>query len=138
MKKIILFLTIAAALFVGAPQSVDAQVSFKQTAYNATGTITNTGIDTMTYTLAKGYPRILVGMTYTRASGTAAGTAILEYKIGTTDNWVADAGDTLTVTNVASRTYYWNKTNPARFWRLRVGGATTVTASVAAKLEPAY
>jgi hypothetical protein len=133
MKFLIATLVFFALIQV--PTKVEAQVNFNQTAYNPTGAITNAGIDTMDYKLTKGYDRILVGMTYTRATGTAAGTAILEYKIGSTDNWKADAGDTLTVTNVASQTLYWNKTVTARYWRIRVGGATTVTATVAAKLQ---
>lgn len=110
-------------------------VSFSQTASNPTGAITNAGIDTMTYTLTKGYDRNLFSMTYTRASGTSAGTVILEYRVSSTDNWTSDLGDTLTVTNAASKTYLWNKTNTARQWRMRVGGSTTVTATVVGKLQ---
>lgn len=131
MKKII-FLLLFSVTAVAISQG---QVAFNQTVSNPTGAISNTGIDTMTYTLSKGYSRLLVGMTYTRSANTAAGTVILEYRTSTSDNYVADAGDTLTITNAASKTYYWNKTVPARFWRIRVGGATTVTATVAAKLQ---
>lgn len=110
-------------------------VALSQTASNPTGAITNAAIDTMSYQLTKGYDRILFSMTYTRASGTGAGTVILDYKLGTADNWKSDAGDTLTVANAASQTLYWNKTNTARNWRMRVGGATTVTATVVGKLQ---
>lgn len=113
-----------------------SQASFTQTTSNPTGAISNNGIDTMSYTSTKGYSRALFGMTYARSAGTGAGTAILEYKIGTSDNWKSDVGDTLTITNAASTSYYWNKTVPARYWRIRVGGATTVTATVTAKLSP--
>lgn len=112
-----------------------SQVTFQQTVSNPTGAITNTGIDTMTYLLTKGYSRVLFGMTYTRTTGTGAGTVILEYKLSSADNYKSDAGDTLTVANVASQTLYWNKTISARYWRMRVGGATTVTATVTAKLQ---
>lgn len=110
-------------------------VSFAQTTSNPTGAISNSAIDTMTYQLSKGYDRVLFSMTYTRSAGTAAGTAILEYKLGTSDNYQSDVGDTLTVTNAASKTYYWNKTVTARNWRMRIGGATTVTATVVGKLQ---
>lgn len=130
MKKLIFLLLFSLTAYLS-----QAQVSFAQTASNPTGAISNSAIDTMTYTLSRAYPRILVGMTYTRSANTAAGTVILEYRTSTSDNYVADAGDTLTITNVASRTYYWNKAVTARYWRIRVGGATTVTATVAAKLQ---
>src|SRR5574343_212385 len=127
MKKI-LVLGLGIALALGA----SSQVTMNKTTSNPTGAITNAGIDTSTYTLTKGYDRILFSMTYTRATGTGAGTAILEYKNSSSDNYKSDAGDTLTVTNVASQTLYWNKTNTAKWWRIRVGGATTVTATVVA------
>jgi hypothetical protein len=130
MKKIFL---IVFALSIGFVSK--SQATFSQTTSNPTGAITNAGIDTMTYQLTHGYDRILFSMTYTRASGTGAGTAILEYKVGSADNYKSDAGDTLTVANSASQTLYWNKTNTARNWRIRVGGATTVTATVGAKLQ---
>lgn len=134
MKKITFI--IAAVLALSYSQQSNSQgVSFSQTVSNPTGTISNAGIDTMTYHLSKGYDRILFSMTYTRSANTAAGTVILEYKLGTSDNYVADAGDTLTVTNAASKTYYWNKANTARYWRMRIGGATTVTATVVGHLE---
>lgn len=110
---------------------VEAQgVAFAKTTSNPTGAITNTGIDTGTYHFTKGYDRILFGTTYTRATGTAAGTCILEYKVASVDNYKSDAGDTLTLTNAASQSVYWNKTNTARYWRIRTGGGTTVTATV--------
>lgn len=133
MKKILLFL-IPAILALCYTKQVSAQANFFPTAFNPTSAITNTGIDTLSYVTTRGYDRILVGATYTRASGTAAGTMILEYSIAGV-NYKSDAGDTLTVTNVASQTLYWNKTNTARYWRIRIGGATTVTATVAAKLQ---
>jgi len=132
MKKIAIL--IFSALFVFLSES-KAQVSFNQTKSNPSGAISNSSIDTMTISLTKGYSRVLIGMTYARSANTAGGTAILEYRISSTENYKSDAGDTLTVSNVATQTLYWNKTNPARDWRIRVGGATTVTATAAAKLQ---
>lgn len=105
-------------------------VTFSKTASNPTGAISNASIDTGTIVLSKGYSRVLFNTTYTRTANTAAGTCILEYKINALDNYKSDAGDTLSLTNVASQTLYWNKTNPARYWRIRTGGGTTVTATV--------
>lgn len=130
MKKVILLLSIA-----GFAVSANSQSKFSQTTSSPTGAILNASVDTMSYSTSQGYQRTLIGMTYTKVTGTGAGTAILEYRISPTDNYVSDAGDTLTITNVATRTYYWNKTNTARYWRIRVGGATTVTATVVAKLQ---
>lgn len=130
-----LFVAGVAAFSRDTGYSANSQASFSQTVSNPTGAITNAGIDTMTYFTTKGYDRILFSSTYTRASGTGAGTMILEYKVGSADNYKSDAGDTLTVANAASQTLYWNKTVTARYWRIRVGGGTTVTATVVAKLQ---
>lgn len=109
--------------------------AFSQTATNTTGTITNAGIDTMTYHLTKGYSLLLVDAVIVRASGTTAGTAILEWSVRGTV-YKSDVGDTLTVANAASQTLYWSvKVNPARYWRIRIGGATTVSATATARLQ---
>lgn len=132
MKKILFLISVGLAL----AYTPKAQVTFSHTATNPTGTITNTGIDTSTYVFTKGYPATTFALTMTRTSGTAAGTAILEWKLRSTDNYRSDAGDTLTVANSASQTLIWKKTHPARYWRVRTGGATTVvaTASVGAQV----
>lgn len=134
MKKILFLISIVlAASYL--PQKVNAQVTFSQTTFNPTGAISNTGIDTMTYPLTKGYLRLQISMTYTRSANTGAGTAILEYRVHPNDSYKSDLGDTLTVQNAATQTLYWNKTNCSRYWRIRVGGATTVTATVQAHLQ---
>lgn len=135
MKKILFLISVTLAMSFILPDKVNAQATFDQSATNPTGAITNAGIDTMTIRLTHGYSRILIGMTYVRATGTGAGTAILDYKVRSTDNYKSDAGDTLTVANSASQTLYWNKTNTARYWRLRVGGGTTVTGTVSTGLQ---
>ena len=135
MKRIII-LTLSFLLLGSVMNESQAQgVVFAKTASNPNGAITDTGIDTSTYRFTRGYSKILFGMTYTRATGTAAGTAILEYKISSSDNYKSAVGDTLTLTNAASQTVYWNKEIPARYWRVRVGGGTTVTATVAVKAQ---
>lgn len=136
MKKICLLLAFIIGLAAFSPDTgyvAKSQVTFVHTATNPTGAITNAGIDTATYGFTKGYPRVLFSLTYTRASGTGAGTTILEYRNSATDNYKSDAGDTLTVANAASQTLNWNKTVTARYWRVRTGGATTVTATVVVK-----
>jgi len=130
MKNLFILLVSTLLLLTLTSETQAQGVAFSKTASNPTGAITNTGIDTGTYVFTKGYERILFNSTYTRATGTAAGTFILEYKINSSDNYKSDAGDTLSLTNVASQTLYWNKTVPARYWRIRTGGGTTVTATV--------
>lgn len=131
MKKIAILLLVGLSFGQVTTNKASAQgVAFTKTAFNPTGAITNTGIDTGIYHLTKGYDRILFSTTYTRATGTGAGTCILEYKLHANDNYKSDAGDTLTLANSASQTVYWNKTNTARYWRVRTGGGTTVTATV--------
>lgn len=118
------------------PNKAEAQnKTFSQTDYNPTGTITDTGIDTMTAVFTKGYGRILFSTQIVRASGTMAGTAILEYRVDQNYAYKSDAGDTLTLTNSASQTVSWNKTVTARYWRIRIGGATTVSATCTAKAQ---
>jgi len=130
MKRLII-IALAILPLASAINKSNAQgVAFAKTASNPTGAITNAAIDTGSYVFSKGYSRVLFNTTYTRATGTAAGTCILEYKINASDNYKSDAGDTLSLTNVASQTLYWNKTVPARYWRIRTGGGTTVTATV--------
>lgn len=112
-----------------------AQASFLQTTTNTTGTITNAGIDTMTIRLTKGYDNLLIDAVIVRTSGTTAGTAILEWSLRGSV-YKSDVGDTLTQTNAASQTLYWKKTaTTARYWRIRIGGGTTVVATATAKLQ---
>lgn len=135
MKKIP-FLVVTLFLMALGVQRVDAQATFSHTASNPTGAITNTGVDTMTYTLTHGYNRIMFHEAVARASGTLAGTAILEYSVtGTSGSYQSDAGDTLTLTNVAAKYLYWNKTNTARYWRIRTTGSGTMTATTVGKLQ---
>lgn len=121
-------------LSLAAFQFTNAQASFSQTASNATGAITNTSVDTMTYTLAKSYSLISIQPVVTRATGTMAGWAVLDYSVNGT-NWYVGT-DSLSLSNAASNTIVWNKQIAARYLRIRVGGATTVTGTCAAKVIP--
>lgn len=109
-----------------------AQASFSQTASNPTGAITNTSVDTMTYTLQKGYNLVSIQPVVTKASGTMAGWAVLDYSVNGT-NWYVGT-DTLSLTNITTNTIVWNKQTAARYLRIRVGGATTVTGTCTAKV----
>lgn len=135
MKKFLsLFLTACIGLFampaVGKAQTLG---TFSQTASNPTGAITNTSVDTMTYTLSKNYRLISIQPVVTKATGTMAGWAVLDYSVNGT-NWVLGT-DTLSLTDVTTNTAVWDKSTAARYFRIRVGGATTVTGTAAAKIS---
>ena len=109
-----------------------SQTAFSHTASNPTGAILNTSADTMNYNLQKGYNLLSIQPVITKATGTMAGTTVLYYSVDGT-NWVT-TGDSQTNTNVTTNTTVWNKTSAARYWRIITSGATTVTATTAAKI----
>lgn len=131
MKKI-LFLLIA-ALSLGFVSHAQAAGSFSQTASNATGAITNTSVDTMTYTLSRSYRLVSVQTIVTKASGTMAGWSVLDYSVDGT-NWKVGT-DTLTLANATTNTTVWDKQTAAKYLRIRTGGATTVTGTVTGKVS---
>lgn len=112
---------------------VNAQTAFSQTASNPTGAITNTSVDTMTYTALKAYPVVSIQPVVTKATGTMVGWAVLDYSVNGT-NWVVGS-DSLSLTNSTTNSTVWTKNVAARFFRVRVGGATTVTGTCTAKLQ---
>lgn len=113
--------------------SVKAQYSFSHTASNPTGAITNTSVDTATYTLNRVYKVITIQPKVTRATGTMTGWAVLDYSADGT-NW-AIGTDTMTLANAASNFTIWNKSTAARYFRIRSGGATTVTGTTSHKIS---
>lgn len=80
--------------------AASAQVKMNHTKSNPTGAIVNTSADTSYYTLPGYYEMLAVQLTTVRLSGTMAGTEVLQISVNDTD-WVAPAGDTVTLTNVA-------------------------------------
>jgi hypothetical protein len=130
MKKILLAFSIM-VLLAG---TVKSQTDFKPTVTNPTSAITNTSVDTMNLVNLKGFASIGIQPVVTKATGTMAGTAIV---YGSLDgvNFVS-IGDTLTLTNVTTNTGIFTHANPVwTYFQLRVGGATTVTATVACKFS---
>ncbi len=126
MRKLLCLIALAAVFTTS-----KAQTAFKYTATNPTGAILNTSVDTMNYSMLKGYRLVTIQPVFTRATGTMAGTAILSYSVNGT-NFVNS--DTLTLTNAATNTIVWNKVTAARYWRIIRSGATTVTGTSAAKI----
>lgn len=132
MKKIISLFLITAMLVIGSVSYGQTPGSFSQTASNATGAITNTSVDTMTYTLSKAYHIVSIQPVVTKATGTMAGWAVLDYSVNGT-NWYVGT-DSLSLSDATTNTIVWNKTIAAKYLRIRVGGATTVTGTATAKV----
>lgn len=110
-----------------------SQSNFNQTITNPTGALLNTTPDTMSVFGLKDYNFVGIQPVITRATGTMAGTAILNVSL---DNitWLPVVGDTLTLTNAASNSVIWRFDNPVyNFYRIIVSGATTVTGTASAK-----
>jgi len=112
--------------------SLQAQTAFNQTASNPTGALLNTAVDTMTYTMSKSYGIVSIQPVVTKATGTMAGWAVLDYSVNGT-NWYVGT-DSLSLTDITTNTIVWTKNTAARYYRIRVGGATTVTGTAAAKI----
>lgn len=128
MKRILFLLTLFAVV-----SATQAQSTFRQTTSNPTGAIINTASDTMFIQVNKDYTSVGIQPVITKATGTMAGTAVL---YGSLDgvNYVA-AGDTLTLTNSTVNSAVWSLTNPTySYYRIIVGGATTVTGTASAIL----
>ena len=130
MKKILMILLFSLTAYFAQAQ---AAYNFSQTASNPTGAITNTSVDTMTYTLSRSYPLISIQPVVTKASGTMAGWAVLDYSVDGI-NWHVGS-DTVSLSNVTTNTGVITKQIAARYLRIRVGGATTVTGTVTAKVS---
>lgn len=126
MKKIIL-LSIS-ALFLS--YSGKSQSIFNQSSSNPSGAITNTGIDTMTLIMPVSFTSVGVQPVISKASGTMAGTA---YLYGSLDGVNYVLIDSLTLADASINTTIWTKANPVyNYWRVTVGGATTVLANATA------
>lgn len=109
-----------------------SQGSFRHTALNPTGHADSTSVDTMYYSLSKSYQQLAIQPVYTRLTGTAAGKMYLAYSVNGL-NYITS--DSVTISNAASNTTIWNKITAAKYFRIITGGATVVTATVAAKIS---
>lgn len=106
--------------------------TFSHTASNPTGAVVNTSVDTMSYTLSKGYQLVGIQTIITKVSGTVAGTSVLYGSIDGV-NFVS-TGDTLTNTNVATNSFLVTKATPYKYWRILTTGSGTMSATTAAKI----
>lgn len=108
--------------------------TFSPTASNPTSAITNTSVDTLTYTTSQTFGTISIQPVVTKATGTMAGTAILSYSIDGV-NFINI--DTLTLSNATTNSTVWNVNSACKKFMIIVGGSTTVTGTVAAKISGA-
>lgn len=112
-----------------------AQVTFLHSTYNSTGSLTTSLlIDTMHYTLTKGYNLVTFQPFITRDSGTLSGKCYLDYSvIGSSTSWILI--DSVTLSNAATSTGALTKAIPARYWRIRTVIGATAKATTSAKLQ---
>lgn len=129
MKKILFILM---GISVLATTSNAQLISFSHTATNPTGTVTNTGTDTMS-ALIPGYSSVTgIQLVVTKTSGTVGGTARLYGSIDGS-NFVA-TGDTLTLADASINTVIWRKDLPVYVnYRIRTTGTGTMVATTSAK-----
>lgn len=113
-----------------------AQQAFNQTATHQSGTVTNTGTDTMTITFTNPgqyYNIVTIQPLVVKTSGTIAGYAIL-YASGNGVDYTA-TGDTLLLTDIARNTVRWSKTGLAvKSYRILVTGSDTMVGVCSATL----
>lgn len=110
-----------------------SQTDFNQTSSNKAGALLNTTPDTMAVFAKADYNFVGIQPVITKASGTMAGTAILNVSLDGL-NWFPVVGDTLTLSNVAINTTTWRFDSPIyNFYRIIVSGATTVTGTAYSK-----
>ena len=118
---------------IGLSFTVKAQVAFVGTTTNPTSAIKDATNDTASIALTYSYASVSIQPVATKATGTMAGVVKLYYSVDGT-NWLS-TGDSLTLANVTTNTTIWTKTSPNRYWRVIQSGATTVTGTLAAKLQ---
>lgn len=132
MKKLLIFVFLCTAGIVTHAQSiVQNLISAPASGSHLTDTVTNTGTVTMSSTLVAGSAQnITVTGTFTKLTGTVAGTATLLGSLNGTD-WTSASGTSYTVTDVASATTSWLLTNkPFQYYRVSVTGSGTSTYTV--------
>lgn len=115
--------------------SLFALTGFSQTAFTGNGdTITDTGTDFVVQQVTGTYKNVSIQATFTKVSGTIAGTGILYGSIDGT-NYVSlsgAVGDTLAMTNVAINTKIWvlNNSNYMYFKIVYLGSSGTMKGRV--------
>ncbi|WP_126244344.1 hypothetical protein [Chitinophaga rhizosphaerae] len=129
MKRFLFLVT----LVFGFALASQAQTAFVSQYSKALDTVTNTATKYMTIPtpLNSFYKTAEISVTYTKISGTVAGTVALEYSIDGTNYYSLTANAAATATDVASQTFGWSlKDVGFRYIRLKFTGTGTMSAQV--------
>ncbi len=132
MKKVLIILVLCVAGMVTHAQSiVQNLVSLPASGSHLTDTITNTGVVPIGSPLVAGAAQnITVTATFTKLTGTVAGTAVLQGSLNGVD-FTAASGTSYTVTDLATQTTSWILTGkPFQYYRVQVTGSGTSTYTV--------
>lgn len=133
MKKLLVFLLITTALSISFTATSQSTFRFNRTATNSTSRFFNTTPDTVNLYLPGYYKTVGLQPVVTKDSGTVTGTVIIYGSIDGV-NYVS-TGDTLTLTNVATKTDIYKHTDPVWvYYRAIALGSGTM----AAKLQVYY
>lgn len=101
-------------------------------------TVANTSTKYLTVPVALNsfYKATEVALTYTKISGTVAGTATLEYSLDGTNYYSLARDSVYTATDVTGQTFGWSiKDVAVKYIRVKVTGAGTMSAQVKAKIH---
>lgn len=127
MKKL---LFIAIVFLITGTTQAQTVFSLKWNTYSKTlDTVTNTGVKTSTITVLGVHDQLSAHVTVTKISGTVAGKI---YWQASTDGTNFASLDSVTITDLASATYQYNRTTtlPFVYFRVRAAGSGTMSASV--------
>lgn len=127
MKKLFFACLMILAAAITAADSKAQVYSMLSTVGNTSDTVANTATEVLTKQVPGTYSVLAVQAVVTKISGTAAGTVILQGSIDGT-NYYAVGDDTLTMTDVASKTHIWVVT-PSKYlyYRLSYTGSGTMS-----------
>lgn len=133
MNKILSIFAIIFCMALGASAQSTVQDLYSNPASGVklTDTVTNTGTVTMSSKIVVGAPnQTTVSATFTKLTGTVAGTATLLGSINGTD-WASASSTSYTVTDLASQTTSWPLTGKNYlYYRVNVVGSGTSTYTV--------
>lgn len=127
-----------AFFFIGIAATAFAQTNLVSQYSLPLDTVANTATKYLTVSTALNsfYKTTEVALTYTKISGTVAGTATLEYSLDGTNYYSLKRDSIYTATDVTSQTFGWSiKDVAVKYIRVKVTGVGTMSAQVKAKIH---